>query len=910
MIRHRFSICLATVTMFLLAACGSGGGNTKTTAPNNPATPTITVTPASSSATTVQTISLTISVAGSSGTPTGSVIVTSGKYTSTAMTLAAGSATISIPAGSLAAGANQLTATYTPDSASSSSYTTASGSSSVNITKVVPAVTVTPASTGIFAGQSLSVTIAVSGGSGTPSATGSVTVSSGSYSSSAATLSSGSATLVLPPGTLPAGANQLTGNYTPDTAGAGVYSSASGSANVAVEAKVTPTVTVTPVLQNINTQQSLSVMIAVSGVAGDPTATGSVVLTSGAYSSSAVALSSGSVSIDIAAGALIPGKDTLTAVYTPDTASAGMYNSGSGSASVTVTRLTPTVKLTPASLNITTAQSLQVQIDVTVPSGDTLPTGTVVLTGGNYTSSATTLNSGSASIIIPSGILSAGSFSFSATYTPDTAGAAIFTTSSGSAPSSVTVTLLSTVTINQAVSGANITDQLLGMNMAEWWDPSTSYVVPALQAAGIKALRWPGGSNSDEYHWQANMMCQGTPPNLSPGGWAHPNAVYTEFISALQTPLGADVALTANYGTDATCKAGGDPAEAANWVQAWERAGGSVSHVTVGNEEYGNWETDLHAKPHDAATYASAVQTYFSGIKAIDPNVLVGVAVDAGETGSNVTAGWDAAVLSQAKGSYDFVEYHYYPQTPGSESDTYLVHQAALDLTTNINNLKQELRTAGVPGLPIYVGEIGSVFSSPGKQSWSITQGLYAGQVLGEMMNDGISRLTWWIGFGNCTMGASNQSASLYGWQNFGAYNVFSDQDSNCPGEGPGGTMSPTAQAFNLYQHVLVKGESVLTPTVAGDTTDIRAYAATHSGGTALVLFNLNETTAEPVQITLSAQNSTSGVTVMEYSKAMYDQTNAPTPVWASPTTRTIPSPTLPLNLTLDPWSMNVVLIQ
>ena len=29
--------------------------------------------------------------------------------------------------------------------------------------------------------------------------------------------------------------------------------------------------------------------------------------------------------------------------------------------------------------------------------------------------------------------------------------------------------------------------------------------------------------------------------------------------------------------------------------------------MTVGNEEYGNWEEDLHAKPNDPTTYASAV---------------------------------------------------------------------------------------------------------------------------------------------------------------------------------------------------------------------------------------------------------------------------------------------------------------
>ena len=70
-----------------------------------------------------------------------------------------------------------------------------------------------------------------------------------------------------------------------------------------------------------------------------------------------------------------------------------------------------------------------------------------------------------------------------------------------------------------------------------------------------------------------------------------------------------------------------------------------------------------------------------------------------------------------ANSKYDFVEFHYYPQAPGSESDTYLVQQAAQGLTTQIKTLKAELATAGKPNTPIYVGEIGSVYTNPGKQS-------------------------------------------------------------------------------------------------------------------------------------------------------------------------------------------------
>jgi alpha-L-arabinofuranosidase len=329
--------------------------------------------------------------------------------------------------------------------------------------------------------------------------------------------------------------------------------------------------------------------------------------------------------------------------------------------------------------------------------------------------------------------------------------------------------------------------------------------------------------------------------------------------------------------------------------------------MTVGNEEYGSWETDNHTIKNDPTTYAAAVagsSGYYALIKKANFSTLVGVDVDPDY------APWDQDVMSSAP--YDFVEYHYYPETPGSESDSFLVNSAAQDLTANISTIRTELAKWGTPNTPIYVGEIGGAYSNPGKQSWSITQGLYAGQVLGEMMNDGVSRLTWWIGFGNCNGSAGNDSSSLYGWQDFGAYNVFSDgpSDTTCPGAGPIGTMSPTARAFQLFSNVAVNNESVLTTSVTGDTADVVAYAATHSGGTALVLFNRNETTAESVEVTLSGQSSSSGVTVITYDKAIYDQTNSATPVWAAPSTTNLGAQSLPLTLTLTPWSMNVILIR
>jgi len=525
--------------------------------------------------------------------------------------------------------------------------------------------------------------------------------------------------------------------------------------------------------------------------------------------------------------------------------------------------------------------------------------GTGVITPGNLTAS-----SGVGVTVSPSATTT---YTLTVTNASGTAVTAMATVTA-------TGTVVTSVTIDLASSGPAVTEKLLGMNMAVWYDlvSNQAGIVDAFKAAGITQVRWPGGSDSDLYHWATNSLCD--------GGYSDTNDSFSNFVNDMAAPANLDVALTANYGSNATCNGGGEPSEAAAWVTAALADGITPSHMTVGNEEYGSWEYDLHSTPHDPTIYAAAVvgtTGYYQSIKTASPNTLVGVVVDA----DNTTGGWDNMVLANAKRSYDFVEYHYYPETPGAESDTFLVQQAAQELTTNINTIRSELAKWGTPDTPIYVGEIGGAYSNPGKQSWSIAQGLYAGQVLGEMMNNGVSRLTWWIGFGNCNGTNGNDSTSLYGWQNFGAYNVFSDgpEDPTCSGAGPIGTMSPTAHAFQLFSQMAVNGQTVLTATVAGDTTDVRAYAATNPKGTALLLFNDNETTSQQVVVTLSGKSSSSSVTVTTYDKAIYDLSGSPTgtppdpagtSTWASPITTSLGAQNLPLTLTLAPWSMNVVIIQ
>ncbi|HEY6447742.1 MAG TPA: hypothetical protein VIY53_14870 [Acidobacteriaceae bacterium] len=600
----------------------------------------------------------------------------------------------------------------------------------------------------------------------------------------------------------------------------------------------------------------------------------------------------------------------------------------------------PTVTVT-APASIVANAAFTVTVAVAGPSGSATPTGSITLSSGTFNYSAGTLSNGSVTVDVPANTWTAGAgtYTLTATYTPDANSSAAYTTATGTAQVTITSATGSstTVTVDQSTLGPAVSDQLLGMNMAVWFDPTAgganpSPVVDAFTSTGVKAVRWPGGSESDDYDWQTNTACN--------GGYTVSTADFSDFVNSFVKPAGVDVALTADYGSNAACNGPGDPSEAAAWLTAALGDGITVSHMTVGNEEYGSWETDMHANAsdqHNPAVYASAVtgaSGFYKTLKAASASTLVGVDVDA----DNQAGGWDQTVLANAKGSYDFVEYHYYPEAPSptaggqAPSDHFLVYDAAPGLTASIKTIEQELKTYGTANTPIYVGEIGTTYSDPGTQSLSITQALYAGQVLGEAMNDGVSRLTWWIAFGGCDDAVSDTSSwfsnTLYGWQDFGGYMLFSDglPENGCTTGGgvtipsiAEGTPFPTARAFQLFSHVAVDGENALTATVSnGDTMDIRAYAATHSGGTALVLFNLNETTSEPVQITLSSSTSTADVKVITYDKAMYDQTenNSATSYWLGTAGAPIPSTTdlgaqnLPYTLTLTPWSMNVILLQ
>lgn len=388
------------------------------------ATPgSITVSPNATSLAASTALTVTGVVGGVAGgpAPTGMVTLSGGGLTAPLpiATLTSGAYTITIPANSLSVGSDTLTATYSGDG----NYLAGTpGTATVTVTSTAGA---TPAFT-ITANPStiaFNATVTVSGsvvrqGGGSPAPTGTVTlktlstISGSAYTSPVTSLGTNGYSITVPANTLITGTDALTVNYSGDT-----NYSAGGVTAVVTVTKLTPTgLSVTPSATSIAVNTALTVTGSVAFPAGSPAPTGSVTLSGGGYKSSAAALTNGNYSITIPADYLSPGSDSLTVTYSGD----NNYSSGAtGTATVTVTKLTPTVAVTPAATSVDSGQTLNVTGSIAGPSGGPTPTGTVTLSSGSYTSAPTTLSSGGYSITIPANSLAAGTDTLTAAYSGD-----------------------------------------------------------------------------------------------------------------------------------------------------------------------------------------------------------------------------------------------------------------------------------------------------------------------------------------------------------------------------------------------------------------------------------------------------------------------------------------------------------
>lgn len=418
------------------------------------------------------------------------------------------------------------------------------------------------------------------------------------------------------------------------------------------------------------------------------------------------------------------------------------------------------------------------------------------------------------------------------------------------------------LTVNAAQTVRTVDARQFGINAAVWdagFD--TANTISLLAEMNNQALRFPGGSLSDEYHWATNTTGSNT--------WTW--ATSFDKFAHVATATSARVFITANYGS-------GTPAEAADWVRyANVTKGYGFKYWEVGNENYGGWETDANTRPHDPTTYATRFKDYFLEMKAVDPSIKVGAVVVTGEdtyatytdhpvvnprTGQTHN-GWTPVLLARLKDlgiTPDFIIYHLYMQGPGGESDAGLL-QAASAWATDSADLRRQLGDylgeTGA-GVELVCTEHNSVYASPGKQTTSLVNGLFLADTLGRALLTEFNTVLWWD-MRNARETGNNNDPGLYGWRNYGDYGVAGDANPAGPAD-----RYPTFYVFKLLQYFARGGDRVVA--AASDYTLLSMYAARRTAGSlTLLVVNKSPVAALNAAISLTGYTPDGAAAVYTY---------------------------------------------
>jgi hypothetical protein len=330
--------------------------------------------------------------------------------------------------------------------------------------------------------------------------------------------------------------------------------------------------------------------------------------------------------------------------------------------------------------------------------------------------------------------------------------AAVMAVAAGAAPAGAQ-TLTDSVTVDATAGLGTIPSNAIGLNTEVYDSYMNDAPIPGLlQAAGINALRYPGGSYSDIYNWETNV---------AEGGYDAPDTDFSDFMATAQS-AGARPIITVNYGT-------GTPALAAAWVTDADVTNNyGIDYWEVGNEVFGNgtygadWEADAHcdttlngspvtigSEPNQTydcgpTQYAENVLTYMSAMKAADPNIHVCAVLTTpeywpdGVTNSEYPDPWNQTVLSVLGSRTDCVIVHYYPG--GSSAANMLTSPQAIP--SIMSTLDSDISSyAGVnpSSVKVLVTETNSLVDQD-----TMPTALFAPDTYMTWLESGATNIDWW----------------------------------------------------------------------------------------------------------------------------------------------------------------------
>ena len=378
----------------------------------------------------------------------------------------------------------------------------------------------------------------------------------------------------------------------------------------------------------------------------------------------------------------------------------------------------------------------------------------------------------------------------------------------------------------------------LGANDAVWDAKlGTDATSGLLRRAGVRMMRYPGGSYADIYHWK---------DNTAPGGYVAPGTDFDTFMASVQH-AGAQPIVIANYGT-------GTAQEAADWVRyANVTKRYHATYWEIGNENYGNghygsnWEADDHADKSPTA-YANGVVEYAKAMKAVDPTVRIGAVLTTpgnwpdGIVADGDSGTWNRTVLSIAGPSIDFAVLHWYPGGSGA-ADALSKPAQAVDIAELTRAQITRYAGAGSGRIGIALSELNAgagVNTQPGA--------LFAADAYLSLWAAGVFTVDWWDlrnGIDKVTTVAGQTDYNDFGLLSSGT--CLKDDPTVC--EPAADTPFAPYHALELLGSFADPGDQLVRVTT-GDPL-VHAHAVRHRDGDLSVLL-LNEDPASARTVSLS----------------------------------------------------------
>jgi hypothetical protein len=388
------------------------------------------------------------------------------------------------------------------------------------------------------------------------------------------------------------------------------------------------------------------------------------------------------------------------------------------------------------------------------------------------------------------------------------------------------------VTVNANEGLGTIPDTGYGLNSAVWDSQmNVPQVQDLLSSAGVRMLRYPGGSYGDIYHWQTNT---------APGGYVAPGTDFDSFMGTVNK-IGAQPMLIADYGS-------GTPDEAAAWVRyANVTKGYGAKYWEIGNELYGNgyygsdWETDAHAD-HSPTAYANNVVAYVNAMKAVDPTIKVGAVltlpgnwpdsvVNSGDTGD-----WNKTVLSIAGSAIDFAIVHWYPNGTGAATELTEPAQVAGELA----QLRQEIGQYAGRNIGIALTEMNGTVDEDTQPD-----ALFGADSYFTALENGVFTVDWW----DTHNGPTAISTAPDGATDYADWGVLSSGTAvNGTSEPPLNTPFPTYYAISMLSHVGRPGDAMVR--AGSDSELVTAHAVRNANGDlSVMLVNKDPVNSYPIQL-------------------------------------------------------------